>query len=414
MGLIPSAGVFLSFSFRHSHSYCRYRENMKLGWFVLACLLGLALSRPSANKGKLMKTATKLQKHSDAETVEHFNYGNNEDEIWTFTAHDSFFGKMNVEFNSFDIVEHRDYVYIYDGADTDAELLAEYSGTTLPDSVSSTGGSITVRFTSYKTHSFFNGDGFSFTVTEFRGKKTTGEAKKTSGKLTKTFGKKILGGIEETVEHFNYGNNEDELWTFTAHDSHNVLTVEFTVFYTEYGYDKVFVYDGLDINAPQLYEPLTGNIDAPAVRTSTGSSITVRFTSDFSETRTGFSFTVSERESQGPLPLLSDSVDHLNYGNGEHEIWSYSANNPSNHLTISFTAFDTEFLFDKVEIFDGPSGIDRRLHQYTGTGYLPEDVTSSGPSICVRFMSDDETTAGGFSFTVNEVASKKTLGKITS
>ena len=65
--------------------------------------------------------------------------------------------QMNVEFNSFDIVEHRDYVYIYDGADTDAELLAEYSGTTLPDSVSSTGGSITVRFTSYKTHSFFNG-----------------------------------------------------------------------------------------------------------------------------------------------------------------------------------------------------------------------------------------------------------------
>merc|ERR1711894_84266 len=52
-------------------------------------------------------------------------------------------------------------------------------------------------------------------------------------------------------------------------------------------------------------------------------------------------------------------------------------------------------------------------HHYTGTGYLPADVTSSGPSICVRFMSDDETTAGGFSFTVNEVASKKTLGKTT-
>jgi len=249
-----------------------------------------------------MKTATKLQKHSDAETVEHFNYGNNEDEIWTFTAHDSFFGKMNVEFNSFDIVEHRDYVYIYDGADTNAELLAEYSGTTLPDSVSSTGGSITVRFTSYRTHSFFNGDGFSFTVTEFRGKKTTGEAKKTSGKLTKTFDKKTATKLQklrdlETVEHFNYGNNEDEVWTFTAQNPNpfiGKLTVEFTAFDTEYIYDKVWVHDGLDTNAPLIGEPLSGTIRTPFVKTSTGPSITIRFTSDYLQTGFGFSFTVYE------------------------------------------------------------------------------------------------------------------------
>ena len=134
------------------------------------------------------------------------------------------------------------------------------------------------------------------------------------------------------------------------------LTVTFPSFDTEGNYDKVFVYDGPDVNAPQLGDALSGN-NIPDPVSSTGSSITIKFTSDGSATRAGFSFMVTENGGGGGgggsygggngggnwegggffsiYPLQLDTVNHLNYGNNEDNQWTYTGTNPSNHVSIS-------------------------------------------------------------------------------
>ena len=78
------------------------------------------------------------------------DYQNNQD--ITMTLVPSFAGsKVSVEFTSFDTEEDYDYLSIYDGATTaDAQLIGEYSGSTLPPTITSTSldGKLTFRFTS--------------------------------------------------------------------------------------------------------------------------------------------------------------------------------------------------------------------------------------------------------------------------
>jgi len=52
-----------------------------------------------------------------------------------------------LNFNSFALESCCDYVYIYDGATTSSPLLGSYNGTTLPPTMTSSGGSMLIRFT---------------------------------------------------------------------------------------------------------------------------------------------------------------------------------------------------------------------------------------------------------------------------
>ena len=71
---------------------------------------------------------------------------------------------------------------------------------------------------------------------------------------------------------------------------HQVL-LSFDAFNTEYNYDFVSVYDGSDTSAP-LLGSFTGP-EIPANIRSNGHSMTVRMISDDSESREGFSATVT-------------------------------------------------------------------------------------------------------------------------
>ncbi len=60
------------------------------------------------------------------------------------------FGAASVQlnFSLFDLEDTYDFLYIYDGATTNSPLIGSYTGTNSPGTVNSTGGSITIRFTS--------------------------------------------------------------------------------------------------------------------------------------------------------------------------------------------------------------------------------------------------------------------------
>lgn len=71
------------------------------------------------------------------------NYSDNSNSTVTISPAGA--AKVTVSFTQFGMESSYDYVYIYDGPNTSSPLLASYTGTTLPASVTSTGPSITVK-----------------------------------------------------------------------------------------------------------------------------------------------------------------------------------------------------------------------------------------------------------------------------
>lgn len=92
----------------------------------------------------------------------------------------------------------------------------------------------------------------------------------------------------------NYGNSENRTTTFcSANGSH--IRVDFTNFYTESGYDYLYVYDGPSTASTLIYQ-LSGQAsgtDFPPIIISTGTCITFKFTSDGSTVKAGWTGIVS-------------------------------------------------------------------------------------------------------------------------
>ncbi len=83
----------------------------------------------------------------------------------------------------------------------------------------------------------------------------------------------------------NYQNNED-CFLLIQPAGATSITLNFAAFNLETSYDFVRIYDGSNTSAP-LLATLTGNLGSPGPYTSSGGSMLVRFTSDFSITRSG-------------------------------------------------------------------------------------------------------------------------------
>lgn len=90
--------------------------------------------------------------------------------------------------------------------------------------------------------------------------------------------------------HKNYYDNEDYTYTL-APPGASQITLDFTTFNLENGYDFLYVYDGNSLASPPFPgSPFTG-ASLPPDLTSSGGSITLRFTSDGSTTSSGYTAT---------------------------------------------------------------------------------------------------------------------------
>jgi hypothetical protein len=96
----------------------------------------------------------------------------------------------------------------------------------------------------------------------------------------------------------DYMNNANCTWLISASGP---ITVRFSEFSTEYGYDYVKLYDGASTTAPLL-----GNFSStsmPPTVTSTGNALTVLISSDSSTTSAGFTATLTSASTDAPLQL---------------------------------------------------------------------------------------------------------------
>lgn len=92
-------------------------------------------------------------------------------------------------------------------------------------------------------------------------------------------------------ENANYSSNENFIKTFAPNSNSSILKINFTEFNLEESYDYLYIYNGMDINSPQIKgSPFTG-VTSPGTLTSS-LPFTFKFTSDQDLTEAGWKASV--------------------------------------------------------------------------------------------------------------------------
>jgi len=298
---------------------------------------------------------------------------------------------ISLSFTSFDLENGNDYLWVYDGASTTDPLLGLYTGNTLPESISSSGGSMLILFTSNES---ITASGWSASYTS-SGSVLCGPCQ------TETF-TAPSGELADNSCEADYLNNTNCSKLIQPVGATNI-TLNFTAFDTESGYDFVRVYEGTSTSGALLGQ-FSGN-SIPGSITSSGGSMLVHFTSDHSITAQGWeaSYEINTpvcepctntilTESAG---MISDDTCGSNYINNT-DCQKLIQPLGADYVTLTFTTFDVESGYDFVRIYDGTSTSDSLLGEYSGAA-LPGVLTSSGGSMLIHFTSDYSITAAGWS-----------------
>lgn len=120
----------------------------------------------------------------------------------------------------------------------------------------------------------------------------------------------------------SYTDDERLLWLFQPANA-NSVTLNFSSFNVESGYDRLFIYDGSTVNAP-LIGSYTGN-NSPGTVSSSSGSLLVEFRSDCGTVATGWAAAFSSTSSDDQAPTTAISA------NGD---WQ------TNDFTVNFTDAD--------------------------------------------------------------------------
>lgn len=196
------------------------------------------------------------------------NYCNNMDCSWLIQPPQA--TSVTLTFNSFDLEQPStdgksvyDAVEVYNGATTSAPLIGRFSGSNIPPSVSSTSGSMLVRFYSDLEE---NKSGWSATYTSTQNPTCTGVTTLTT----------LTGSIGDGSGVSQYANNSNCAWLIQPQNA-ATITLTFSSFNTELNADGVIVYNGASNSAPILGKFSGSSI--PSSLSTTGGSIYIEFLS---------------------------------------------------------------------------------------------------------------------------------------
>ena len=321
------------------------------------------------------------------------NYTNNQQCIWYIAPPCA--TSVTLSFSAFNTELNYDGVAIYNSL-TATTPIATYSGTSLPSSVTSSTGVMLVAFIS----------DFSTTSQGFTANYTSTGTSFCSG--TTNLNTLDYGTISDGSGSNNYCNNSNCSWLIQPPNATSV-TLNFTAFNLEQPstdgnsiYDLVEVFDGTSSSAASLGKFTGSNL--PQAITSTGGSIFVKFTSDFSDTYQGWTANYTSTQNSycnstttsltATSGAFTDGSGVDKYANNSECTWLIQPTN-ANTITLSFSSFDTELNYDGVIVFDGTNSSAPVLGQFTGTT-LPTSVTSSGGSMFVAFISDESFRSNGW------------------
>lgn len=274
--------------------------------------------------------------------------------------------------NSFDLEANWDYMYIYDGNSLSSPLIGTYTSTTIPATITSTGGSMLIQFRS-DCSTIAAGWNISWT---------------SSG------GAAAVAPTSLNVASSSCPNIDVNLnWTNSGTGWYLDISTDptFTTFYNK-------DVSGLtSINCPG------GFCDYPActgyLQFQPSTTYYWRIWNGATQTY-GSSFTTPMCNS---TTTTCSGIFNDTGGSGApytgNEDYTYTiAPTSASFVTINFTSFDLENGFDLMHIHDGNSTAAPLIGSYTGTS-SPGLISSTGSTITIHFISDPFVNNAGFTST---------------
>ncbi|MBK7344878.1 MAG: M4 family metallopeptidase [Saprospiraceae bacterium] len=313
-------------------------------------------------------------------------YGNNTDCTWLIQPSGT--NSITLDFSEFELAPG-DTLFVFDGGDLNAPLMAALSGNILPSDVISSDGLLFLQFI---TDGSGVSGGWSLDYTSSSMSYCTDLQELTSG----------AGSLEDGSGVMSYGNLSDCTWLIQPQDATSI-TLTFTSMDTEPGVDEVRVYDGSDANAPLL--GVFSGTQIPSGLTSSGGSLFIHFQTNELIRGGGWS---SEYISTGPVPsctgqqvlqgssgTISDGSGSGPYGDNTECSWLIEVDN-ANSISLTFSEFDLENGPDSVIVYDGSDQFASVLLQATGTS-LPGIISSTDSRLFIRFVTNESGTSAGWS-----------------
>ena len=218
-------------------------------------------------------------------------YSSDEDYVRTFTSNTN--SPVSITFNSVDVEDSYDEIYLYDGTSTSGTLLNSGNLYSSLDGMTFTAssGSLTVRFTSDGSVTY---DGWSAVVycgnaIDLSGIPTTctSSVNMGNGSTIITCGNAVCF-YDSGGSSGGYSSDENYVRTFTS-NTNTPVSITFNSVDVEDSYDEIYLYNGTSTSGTLLNSGNTYNGLAGRTYTANSGSLTVNFTSDGSVTAGGWS-----------------------------------------------------------------------------------------------------------------------------
>lgn len=298
------------------------------------------------------------------------NYGDDERELFLIDPPGA--TSITLTVNAFDLELDWDYMYVYDGNSLSSPLIGTYTGTTIPGTITSTGGEMLIQFRS-DCSTVDAGWNISWNSS--------------SSSITPTSLNVLASSCPNIGVNLSWTNSGAGWYLDVSTDP------AFTTFYNR------------DISGLTSIGCPGGFCDYPSctsyLQFEPGTTYYWRIWNGSVQTN-GSSFTT-------PVCTYSDvncsgTFEDTGGSGAPHtgnEDWTFTIAPPSaTDVSINFTSFDLENGYDSLYIYDGNSIAAPLLGSYTGTA-SPGLVTSTGSTMTLHFVSDPFTNNAGFTSTWN-------------
>lgn len=326
-------------------------------------------------------------------------YGNNQFCYWFISPPGA--TSITLSFPYFNTENGYDGVIVYDGLSTSSPVLLNWSGTSAPAPVTSSGGQMLVTFVSDYSVKF---QGFNASYNSSGLPYCTGNTNLTAE----------YGYLSDGSGNADYYNNSNCTWLIQPTGASSVI-LNFTSMDVEPPssdglsiYDAVEVYDGPNANAPLIGRYMGGTIPPPIY--SSGGSLFVKFYSDLTVTRGGWDayYTSSYTDYcngtttlTAPSGTFADGSGGNLYNNNADCFWLIQPPGAQS-ISLDFPSFATELNYDGVIVYDGSTTAAPVLGQFTGSS-IPQTVFSTQGSLLVHFIADESIRQQGWNASYNSV-----------
>lgn len=297
---------------------------------------------------------------------------------------------ISLSFNRFSTESGFDFVEVFDGPNSSSPSLGQFSGTSLPPVLTSTGNSLYVEFDS------------DFLINDL------GWEAAYSSTTSTCLPNRVLttnnGTISDGSGTSNYDNNTNCSWLIQPTLATSI-SLSFSSFDTESGNDVVNIYDGTN-NSGTLLGSYSGNTLPPVTTiTGTNKSMFVEFISNSTTTAAGWSasYTSSSAITCSGVTTFTAPSGSFEDGSGPGFYdpnlncgWLIQPTGTVASITLTMTAMALANFGDRVRVYDGINNAGTPIGFFNGTN-LGNPVTAFSGSMFVEFITDANIQGQGFS-----------------